>query len=339
MRETSGTAAVRNRPAMPDALTWAWSRFALGVAFALPSAVLAPLDPSLALALSVGVLPAAAFGLPPRRRARATIPLVGVLSAVGLLLGSTLALAPALAVLGLLVLAIGGSGLAARGRLGQLILVLVLPMVGIGLSFPLSARSVALAVAIVGGSVYAWLVSLLWPERKGRAPAGLPVPRGRAMLVYGVLLGLAAAIAAAIGFALGLEHVGWATASVLLVMRPVRGQVVLRSIGRATSVLAGALAAATFAMLTPSGLVVGLAIVAVMGALCAMQESRWYVAAGFTTFLVITLLLSTSSATPAQRLAERVLETLLGVALALLFGAVVPAALALLSRRRARDGV
>jgi hypothetical protein len=318
-------------------LTWRWSRFGLGLLYALPSMAVAPFDPAVALALSIGVLPAAAMGLPARRRARSAIPVLGTLVALGLLLGATLALAPVLAVPALAVLAVLASMLAARERAGPLALTLVLPMVGLGLSFPLSATTILLAGAIVAGSVYAWLIALLWPEHGAGARVPAAMPKGRALLVYGVLLAAAAGTAAAIGFATGVEHVGWATGAVLLVMRPVRGQLVLRSVGRAASVLIGALAAAGFALLSPSGVVVALAIGVVVGGLGAVQESRWYVAPAFTTFLVLSLLLSTSDESPTSRFLERTLETLLGVALALFFGALVPALLAM--RRPSRADV
>ncbi|MCT1479207.1 FUSC family protein [Microbacterium sp. p3-SID336] len=321
-------------------LRWQWSRFGLGLLYAVPSLLVAPADPRLALALSIGVLPAAAIGLPPRRRARAAIPLIGVLTAVGLLLGSALALVPVVAVPAIGALSVLCCLAAARSRAGHAALILVLPMVGIGLSFPLSAASGWLAAFVVVGSVYAWLVSLLWPERNTR-PVPLPaVPRGRAMVLYGFLLGIAAATAATIGFATGLKHVGWATAAVLLVMRPVRGQVVARSFGRAGAVLVGALAAAGVAALAPGGWGAGVAIAAAVACLCAVNESRWYVAPAFSTFLVLTLLLCTSEVAPAERFLERTLETLLGVGLALVFGALVPALLGMRGRsRQAREMV
>lgn len=315
-------------------LTWRWSRFGLGVAFALPAMVVTPFSPTLGLAFAVGVLPAAVFRLPPLRRGRAVILLVGTLSAVGLLLGSLLATVPAVAVVGVFVAAVLASITAAHGRLAQLVLILVLPMMGIGLSFPWSPAAVGLALCIVVGTVYAWLVSLLWPQRDETPPAAAPVPRGRAMLVYGILLGTAAAIAAAVGFLLDLEHVGWATAAVLLVMRPVRGQVIARSIGRAISVLVGALAAAAFALLAPGDLLIGVVVGVIVAALCASQESRWYVAPGFTTFIALTFILVNSSGAPGARFLERALETLLGVGLALFFGAAVPSLLSLFARRR-----
>lgn len=323
----------------PAGLTWRWAKFGLGLAFALPAMAVAPFDATLALALAVGVLPAAAFRLPPRRRGRAVILLVGGLSAAGLLVGSLLATVPAVAVAAVFGAAVLACINAVRGRLAQLVLILVLPMIGIGLSFPWSPAALGLAACMVAGSMYAWLVSLSWPERDDPPPPAAPVPRGRAMLVYGVLLGAAAAIAAGLGFLLDLQHVGWATAAVLLVMRPARGQLISRSIGRAISVLVGAFAAAAFALLSPGDLLIGLVVGVVVGALCATQESRWYVAPGFTTFIALTFILVNSPQPPGARFLERALETLLGVGLALFFGAVVPSLLSLLARRRRSTSV
>ncbi|WP_270365082.1 FUSC family protein [Microbacterium algeriense] len=325
------------RRLVPDGgITWRWSRFGLGAAYAVPAVVVAAWSPTLGLAVAVGVLPAAAFGLPPRRPGRAVIPVVGALSALGLLLGSLVASTPVIAVVAVFALAVAASITATSGRLAQLFLLLGLPMFGIGLSFPWGAAVLALAGCMAAGSLYAWLVALAWPERTSPALSPAPVPRGRAMVVYGVLLGTAAATAAAVGFALGLEHVGWATGAVLLVMRPVRGQLILRSAGRAISVMLGALAAACFALVGPGPLLNAALILLVVGALSATQESRWYIAPGFTTFLALTLILSTSSSSPSQRFVERSVETLLGVALALFFGALVPAALSFAARRRGR---
>lgn len=303
----------------------------------MPAMAVAPFDLPLAVAFGIGVVPAAAFGLPARRRGRAVVPFVGGLSAVGLLLGSLLSSWPVIAVVALFGLSVLASVNATRGRWGQLVLVLALPMTGIGLSFSWSLGTLGFAACIVAGSIYAWILMLLWPERDEAPPPPPPVPRGRAMLVYGILLGSAAAMAAALGFLLDLEHVGWATGAVLLVMRPVRGQLIARSIGRATSVLIGALGAAVLALLGPGDAVVGIVVGLVIAAACAMQESRWYVVPGFTTFLALTLVMTTSPEPPGERFVERTVETLIGVGLALFFGAVVPwvVSLVLLRGRRA----
>ena len=71
------------------------------------------------------------------------------------------------------------------------------------------------------------------------------------------------------------------------------------------------------------------AILAVAGA-AATNRSRWYVTAGFTTFLVFLLLLYATPEDAGRRFDERLGETLLGVAIAYVFGLAIPA----LRRRR-----
>jgi uncharacterized membrane protein YccC len=58
--------------------------------------------------------------------------------------------------------------------------------------------------------------------------------------------------------------------------------------------------------------------------LAATRPSRWYVTGGFTTFLVISVLLYGNPELAQVRFNERVLETLLGVGVALFFGVVIP---------------
>jgi uncharacterized membrane protein YccC len=147
---------------------------------------------------------------------------------------------------------------------------------------------------------------------------------------YGVRLGAAGATASAIGFILDLEHVGWACAAALLVMRPSADMQRLRSAGRILAVAAGALAGAGLVRLHPPAVVYSVAIIAVIASAGATHRSRWYVTSAFTTFLVFLLLLSSDPQTAAKRFNERVLETLLGVAIAYFYGLALPA----LTRRR-----
>jgi uncharacterized membrane protein YgaE (UPF0421/DUF939 family) len=136
---------------------------------------------------------------------------------------------------------------------------------------------------------------------------------------------LAAAIAAAIGFAGALEHVGWATAAALLVMRPSEDMQQLRSVGRLVSVLIGAAAAGVMAHLTAAPAAYAIALLVTVAAASATHTSRWYVTATFTTFLAISMLVYSKPATATARFNERVVETLLGVGLAYLFGLALPA--------------
>jgi uncharacterized membrane protein YccC len=72
-------------------------------------------------------------------------------------------------------------------------------------------------------------------------------------------------------------------------------------------------------------------VAAVAGA-AATHRSRWYVTSAFTTFLVFLLLLDGRPEDAGSRFNERLLETLLGVSLAYLFGLALPA----VARRRRR---
>lgn len=185
---------------------------------------------------------------------------------------------------------------------------------------------------MVAGALVGWLVTLLWPSRP--APSRPPAPaRGTAELrEYGVRLGLAGSVTAAIGFALDLDHKGWATTAALMVMRPAPELTRLRAAGRAAAVAIGAGAGCVLALLRPPSPVLAGAVILALTGLAATRTSRWYVTGGFTTFLVILVLAYSSPDQAESRFVERVAETLLGVAVALVLGVVVP-------RRRARRAV
>lgn len=318
----SGAATPPDAPSMPPLaarpLAWSWRAAAHGAVLALPAVVAALVEPDAALPLALGVLPAAAFGLRGPRRQRALTLLVGGVAGVAILLGSLVAPVPALAVLVILALCVVVAVLVAdpTRRLAPVLLVLGLPLVGVGLSES-PAIGLATAVLMLLGSVYAWLVSLIWPSREAPPrPPTRAVPRAL-MLVYGLQIGVAGALGAGLGFALGVDHPGWACAAALLVSRPQARVLGARSAGRAVSVLLGALAACGLAALHPPGaLLGGVALVLLVGA-SGTAGSRWYVMPFFSTTLVLSMLIGDETATAGHWFVERVLLTLLGVALAL----------------------
>jgi hypothetical protein len=247
-----------------------------------------------------------------------------------MLIGGLLAGVPVLAVAAIALLGIATALLARRSRIGQITMVLSLPMVGVGLSYADIGQVAGLAALMVAGSVIACAVSMLWPEgvvepaRDSRPAANLPT------LPYGARLGAAGATAAAIGFALDLDHVGWACAAALLVMRPAPEMQQLRSVGRILAVTSGALLAIALVMLDPPVGWYSLAAIGAIAGAAGTHRSRWYVTSAFTTFLVFLLLLYSDPQDAGARFAERLSETFLGVGLAYIFGLGLPA----LSRRR-----
>lgn len=155
----------------------------LGVAYAVPAAVVTPFAPLIGLSLAVGVLPAAALGLGESRRRRARVVLVGAVAGLSVFLGSLIAPTPVLAVLVIfascVVVAVAVSDPA--HRLAPLIMMLGLPLLGAGLSVDEPATAAAAGLLMVLGSVYAWGISMLWPEQPGPAarPRAATVSRGR----------------------------------------------------------------------------------------------------------------------------------------------------------------
>jgi len=311
--------------AEPPSLVWSWSAAVLGAVYALPAALTTLDDVSRGFAFAVGMIPAAAIGLLPTRRARRVVAVVGALVGLSIFTGSLLGRVAWVAVVGLFVLGVAAAALARRmPRGGSLLLTLALPLVGVGVSYADDVGTAAgMAVIMLLGSVYAWLVSLAWPETTPRRRPAAPPPPGD----YGVRVGLAGSTAAAIGFAFGFDHVGWACAAALLVMRPVAEMQQLRSVGRLASVVAGAIGSILVVRSSPPVAVYSLVLIALIASLAATRGSRWYVTPAFTTFIVFVLLLYSNPQTAGSRFGERVGETALGVALAYVFGLAIPARL------------
>jgi len=309
----------------PPNLVWDWSVAALAAVYALPAAVVALSDTQHGIALAVGVLPGAIAGLLPRRRGRLAVVVLGAAIGVPMFLGGLLAGVPVLAVVAIGALGVGAAVLAARFRLGTIAMTLCLPMFGVGLSYADIGKAAGLAGLMLLGSAFACLVSMLWPERPPPTRRSPPATAAKPTLEYGVRLGAAGATAAAIGFLADLEHVGWACAAALLVMRPSADMQRLRSAGRILAVAIGALAGAALVRLHPPAAVYSVAIIAAIAAAGATHRSRWYVTAAFTTFLVFLMLLYSDPQTASKRFNERVLETLLGVGIAYFYGLALPA--------------
>jgi len=308
------------------AIAWSWRNVAHGAMLAVPAVVVSLADPSLGLPLAVGVLPAAALGLRSTRRERALVILVGVVAGASLFLGSLVAARPVLAVVMVFVLCVVAAAMTAdpSRRLAPLMLMLGLPLYGAGLSESSWTTGLAVGLLMVGGSGYGWLVSLAWPEQERASRAArVPAPRTE-MIAYGVQLGLAGAAGAALGFASGVDHPGWACTAALLVSRPDRRQLDARGWGRGASVVLGAVVACAIAALSPSDAGIAALVLVTLAVGTGTSGSRWYVFPFFSTVLVLSMLLLDETGSATHWFLERVGLTLLGVALALLAAWIVP---------------
>lgn len=307
----------------------AWSsRDALfGMLLALPGAiVIATGSVDAGLALLLGALVPASVGLASRRRARIMIPIGGLAFFVAIFVGSFVAQWWFIAVFALPAIAYAAVQVAARKSVGRLLLTLVLPVTGIGLSFAGIENSIGLAVLVGVGSIVAFVAALLLPEYDTGARRVSRLLEQTQVQDYGLRLALAAAVATAIGYALNIVHIGWVVGSTLLVMRPAMHLEQTRAIGRMISVIAGTMAASTLLTLNlpviPIALVAGLAIILMAGT----HKSEWYVAPFFTTFLVFWVMLydDPSAAAIHHRFWERILEVGAGIAIAVVFGILWP---------------
>jgi len=94
------------------------------------------------------------------------------------------------------------------------------------------------------------------------------------ILRYGYAAGAAGALCAAVGFALDLEHVGWAPAAALLVMRPLPEVQRMRSLDRVIDVVVGAAAAIALTALGAPDWAYALAVLVGVAAATATAGSR-----------------------------------------------------------------
>ena len=281
-------------------------------------------DPQMGLALAVGVLPAVIIGIPARRSGRVVIVVIGFLAGVSIFVGGLISQLPVLVTAVLLLAAVI---LAAVGAsvipMGRLVLTLCVPLIAAGLSFDDLESAAATMLLLTAGAAYAWLVSLVWPVRTAERRPSAGSPPRRAMAGYGLRMGTAAAIGYLIASGLSFDHPGWAPAACLLVARPQLDLLQTRGVGRVVSVTIGAVSAALTLHIDPPNAVYAAIAVVVLACASATVGSRWYITAGFTTFFVI-LLASGDEADAVAKTNERIFETMIGVALAYLFGWVLP---------------
>jgi Fusaric acid resistance protein-like len=312
----------------PGNIVWNWldARFGLVIS-AIPILIILTGHVEAGLPMVIGALPAAAIGLLPTRAMRRRVVIIGLLFGSFLMLGSFMAQWVWVAVPGMFLLALGGSLLASKSLFGMVVLNLCVPLAGVGLSYNGLDNSIHVGLLLIIGSVIAYAWSLCFKEYQ-RPPARAEIALMNSIQArnYGIRLGSTAAIATAIGFALGIEHIGWIVGAGLFVMRPSQDIQEFRSKWRIASVFIGAMAASWLLTLSLPPLMIGVLAGGALVITSATHSSRWYITPAFSTFLVFWILLFSEPtlANIEHRFNERVLETLIGVGLAYLIGVMVP---------------
>jgi hypothetical protein len=118
-------------------ITWNWAEAGRGAVCALPAAViLLAVDVSLGMVFAIATLPVAMLGVPPQRRQRPRLGLVGLAFAVSYGLGSVLGLWQVAAVAALTVLAFARVWFGVRKPAARLLPALLLPGVALGMNHP-----------------------------------------------------------------------------------------------------------------------------------------------------------------------------------------------------------
>ena len=131
-------------------------------------------------------------------------------------------------------------------------------------------------------------------------------------------------LALGLGVLLGIDHPGWASTSALLVGRPNPALTSQRVAGRAISVVVGSSAALLLAIVDASPFLLAVCVALALATLTALTGSRWYVTAGFTSFIVLTMMMLRAPEESSWWFAERIAGTLYGVTIAWILLDLVP---------------
>ena len=172
-------------------LVWSWRNAAFGaLSSSVAVVVIVSGEVENGLNLLIGAIPAAVLGLPPERKDRRRVMVIGVLFAVSVLIGSVLAQWAPVAVVGMFLMGLGAALLATRKAFGWVVLTVCLPLAGTGLTYDGLDEAAGVGALFVAGSAIAFLAALCFPQYDDPAPKRPPLLGIAAARGYGVRLGL-----------------------------------------------------------------------------------------------------------------------------------------------------
>jgi hypothetical protein len=283
---------------------------------------------TLGVAFAIGLLPTSLMGIAPRRKLRAIYGVVGCLFGLGILVGAIIASTHNTFETALLffLICFGATVLASLRPAGALLLGILIPSLGVGSGYNIS-KAAGLMIAFMAGSIWSCLVMLPVhefapsPDVRSRLLAMQP----RHAKTYGVLLGLTAATAIAVGHVFDIPYAGWIATAAMLVIRPVQDMTGWRGVGRAISTIVG-----TLLVIATLNLHLSHAATAVVCATVAIltigaRTSRLYITSFGTAFLILTIeLYGVTDTTKLHDIGRyRILNNVLGALIALFYGLLV----------------
>ncbi len=312
-------------------IAWNWDDALRGAIGALPAVpVIVAVNVSAGICMAMGTLLVAILGVPREQKARLRGLIVAGAFAVAYAAGCVLGEWPVVAVGALSALAYVSVLAASHRPAARLLVLLCVPGFAIGMNEP-APDGFVIAAMFVAGGLWATFVAVMWhpvppsaiaPARfsaLGRMQAG-----ERAIRVYAICFALALGIALALGFILDLQHVAWGAAAAAFIMRPDPGLLASRALGRILATFIGVCLAAVFFHQGLAEAALAAITVLTVSAMIATRTSAWYVMSAGSGLLV--LLMSGISSTQQFELSfhDRLVETAIGAALAMLFGVITP---------------
>jgi hypothetical protein len=318
-----------------DGITWVWADARRGFLCSLPAVPIAlATSVSLGALFALGTLPVAMLPLAPARAGRVKSIVVAVVFALFYSAGSTCALVPAIAVVAMFPVAYGCVVAQLRAPAAVVLPVIAAPAFALGMNHQAPDGYLLALVFLVGGA-WATIIAVLSPSPVSATPrsrGSLGASRPGAVRRYGVLFASAATIGVAAAYSANLTHPAWTAAAAMFVMRPDPDLVARRTVGRVGATVAGVLLAAVIYESGVRDIVVALIAVASVTAMVAVRTSRWYISSAGSGLVVILMAGVASSDTFIHAFGDRIVETIAGAALALIFGVAAPKAF----ERRAR---
>lgn len=211
------------------------------------------------------------------KKARIRLLTTAAVGPVLLILGSILGVSAIAAIVGLGVGSFFAGRYGAKTHFGMLLPFLLLPLFTVGISVE-PQRAVGIAPILLAGSLWAALVTIIWPlssksfassSSSSSSATPLDRPDDSELKLYAIKLGIGVSIATLLVYVLNFQHVGWAPTAVAIILRPQQDLIKRRGLGR----MAGTFLGILIAWLLYNIFIQGLVRAAIIGGLGALSIS------------------------------------------------------------------
>lgn len=335
---------IAKKPRSP-LFSWDWRTFVLvattGFAMILAIQILsqnvsffAENQITLTLVSAIGLIPAMFAGVAPMRKSRKFIIILAILIPVLLGLGVCAKefLGEPGAIIFMALIGFAASMMVAKSK--WIGLNFIAPIAAIGLSYDEMGVPIGFLILMLVAGGLAFVISQFFPNFTSAAPEPKPAVAKKFAVQFGILYGLALALATFVSFR--WDHTGWVVGSVALVMRPFADMQKFRSAWRIVAILVGVSLASLVLWLNLAPLATAIISVGALSLFGGLHKSRAYVGPAFVTFSVFLFL--EYPAKPGEIshwFLQRMGEVILGVLIAYVVGLAIPALAKMLAKKPA----